>query len=60
MRVQVPKFGCQIFLRPKSKICPILSAKCNFTHILKISGKNIEKFKRRSDLSEAHFRNIVN
>ena len=37
-----------------------LSAKCTFTRILKISGKNIEKCRRRSDLSEAHFWNIAN
>ena len=32
--------------------------KCIFAHILKISGKYIEKCWRKSDLSEAHFWNI--
>ena len=42
------------------KSAPILSAKCTFTRILKISGENIEKCRRRSDLREAHFWNIAN
>ena len=42
------------------KSAPILSANCTFTHILKISGKNIEKCRRWSNLSEAHFGNITN
>ena len=49
-----PKKAAKFFLRPKSKIAP-LSTKCTFTRILKISGENIEKCRRRSNLSEAHF-----
>ena len=37
------------------KSAPILSAKCTFTHILKFSGKNIDKCRKSSDLSESHF-----
>ena len=41
---------------------PIFRAKCTFTHILKISGENIEKRRRRTKnvFSEAHFWNIAN
>ena len=38
----------------------IVSAKHTFTHIPKISGKNIEKCRRRINLSGAHFRTIEN
>ena len=55
------KFGRQIFFWGlDKKSAPILSAKCTFTHILKISSKNIEKCRRKSDLSKAHFWNIAN
>ena len=45
MCAQMPKFGRQIFL----------GLKCTYTCILKISDKNIEKCRRRTDSSEAHF-----
>ena len=51
--------AAKFFWGLNQKSAPSFSAKCTLTHILKISDKYIEKCRRRSDLSEAHFGNIA-
>ena len=61
LRVHFPEFGRQFFLRPKPKIRPDFRREMYFhAYPENFRQKNIEKYRRRSHFSEAHFGNIAN